>query len=173
MESPSFSFKRILALLLLLILNVPLFSQEQTIPELPVLDPVKPQKQDRPKPRIFRYNRLTIQEDPYKAPSSIPRDFVPPQNSTLLFSTELKSDRLLENKESIVVFKSTFSKQVLETYYEILIFNLNHKILQNQKTDAKSLYLVEVFGRKTVAISIVPNENGSLVKLFHRTSGGF
>ncbi len=148
-----------------------MYSQVQTMPEV-LPDPIK-KNSEKEKVRIFRYNRLTLQENPSKAPSALPRDFVPPKNSVLLFSTELKSERLLENRESVLILKNTYSKEIIETYYEVLISQLGYKILQSQKTEQKSLYLVEVFNRKTVAISVLPDGDGSIIKLFHRTSGGF
>ncbi|EPG67132.1 hypothetical protein EHQ61_03495 [Leptospira wolffii] len=163
--------RSLLFLSFVLILSPSLFSQEQTIPELPVQDPVKPSL-SKEEPRIFRYNRLTLQENPLRIPSAIPRDFVL-KDSQLLYSTELKSERLLETRESILILKNANSKKFVEGYYEALISLLGHKILQSQKTDKKSLYLVEVFNRKTIAISILPGEEGTTVKLFQRSSGGF
>ncbi|WP_246048484.1 hypothetical protein [Leptospira sarikeiensis] len=131
-------------------------------------DPVKTKKlKDRPK--IFRHNNLTIVESPYRAPSSIPGNFVP-DDSEILFFTELKAERFLENKEAVVVFKTALPKQTMERYYEYLITSFGHKILQSQKSEGKSLYLVDVLRHKIVAITIQSKENGSLVKLFQKTT---
>ncbi|WP_243393461.1 hypothetical protein [Leptospira perolatii] len=124
------------------------------------------------KAKIFRASRLTYQEYPYKHPSGIPSDFVP-KGSDLIYSTELRTDRILEIKEAVVIFEHELSKPRIETYYETIFNFLNFKILQNQKSEAKTLYLVEGFNHKTVAISIEAISSGSKVKLFYRKSGGF
>ncbi|TGK02483.1 hypothetical protein EHQ81_15715 [Leptospira selangorensis] len=170
MEGRSFSQVLGSVLVFLLIGNVSLFSQDTKLPDLMSPDPVKTKKvKDRPK--IFRHNQLTIVEKPYKAPSSIPSNFVP-DDSEVLFFTELKADRLLENKEAVVVFKTSLPKTTMERYYEYLISSFGHKILQSQKSEEKSLYLVDVLRHKILAITIHPEEKGSIVKLFQKTTNG-
>lgn len=174
MEFPRISYFRIAFLLFLSLFGVSLFSQDPGLPEIPVQveDPVKQETVSQGNHRIFRYNRLTLQENPLRAPGAIPKDFVP-KGSTLLYSTELKSDRLLlENRESILILKNENSKRFVEGYYEALISLLGHKILQSQKSEKNSMYLVEVYNRKTVAISIHEEVSGTKIKLFQRSSSG-
>ncbi|TGK19005.1 hypothetical protein EHO61_08250 [Leptospira fluminis] len=150
---------------------VPVLAEQETVPSLFDQDPPT-RKLPKEKARIFRHNRLTYQENPYKAPASIPSDFVP-KDSKILYSTELRSERIFEIRESAVVLNHPLSKPRMEIYYETVFGFLNFKVLQNQKSPEKSLYLVEGMNRKTVAISISPDGPGSTVKLFYRKSGGF
>ncbi|PNV76328.1 hypothetical protein BES34_004845 [Leptospira inadai serovar Lyme] len=166
-----FRTAKIVFFLLIFCFTFPSPAQEETLPNFTEQDPL-PQRATKEKPRIFRHNRLTYQEKPYKAPSSIPSDFVP-RESKLLFSTELKSERIFETRESAIILNHSLSKERLEIYYETVFSYLNFKVLQNQKSPEKSVYLVEGMNRKTVAVSISPDGTGSLVKLFYRKSGGF
>ncbi|EQA81533.1 hypothetical protein LEP1GSC193_1879 [Leptospira alstonii serovar Pingchang str. 80-412] len=123
------------------------------------------------KTELYRYNKLTLQNNPVRNPRSLPIEFVP-EGSDLIYSTELKSERgYFETRESFLLFTHAFKKKQMEVYYDSIFKSLYWKVLQEEITDTKTVIMVESQNKKVVTIQIEAVDNGSKIKLFYKNSG--
>nr|WP_173645326.1 hypothetical protein [Leptospira weilii] len=127
--------------------------------------------QNSKKTELYRYNKLTLQNNPVRNPRSLPIEFVP-EGSNLIYSTELKSERgYFETRESFLLFTHAFKKKQMEVYYSSIFKSLYWKVLREEITDAKTVIMVESQNKKVVTIQIETANNGSKIKLFYKNSG--
>ncbi|WP_318838308.1 hypothetical protein [Leptospira yasudae] len=123
------------------------------------------------KTELYRYNKLTLQNNPVRNPRSLPIEFVP-EGSDLIYSTELKSERgYFDTRESFLLFTHVFKKKQMEVYYSSIFKSLYWKVLQEEVTDSKTIIMAESQNKKVVTIQIEAQDNGSRIKLFYKKSG--
>ncbi|MGJ4750855.1 hypothetical protein [Leptospira kmetyi] len=123
------------------------------------------------KTELYRYNKLTLQNNPVRNPRSLPIEFVP-EGSDLIYSTELKSERgYFDTKESFLLFTHVFQKKQMEVYYASIFKSLYWKVLQEEITDSKTVIMAESQNKKVVTIQIEAVDIGSRIKLFYKKSG--
>ncbi|WP_201035587.1 hypothetical protein [Leptospira santarosai] len=126
---------------------------------------------DSKKTELYRYNKLTLQNNPVRNPRSLPIEFVP-EGSDLIYSTELKSERgYFDTRESFLLFTHAFKKKQMEIYYSSIFKSLYWKVLQEEITDTKTVIMVESQNKKVITIQIEAANHGSKTKLFYKNSG--
>ncbi|EMY11987.1 hypothetical protein LEP1GSC043_3051 [Leptospira weilii str. Ecochallenge] len=108
------------------------------------------------KTELYRYNKLTLQNNPVRNPRSLPIEFVP-EGSNLIYSTELKSERgYFDTRESFLLFTHAFKKKQMEVYYSSIFKSLYWKVLQEEITDVKTVIMVESQNKKSLRFKSKP-----------------
>ncbi|MBE7411280.1 MAG: hypothetical protein HS129_04325 [Leptospiraceae bacterium] len=116
------------------------------------------------KEKIWHYEKLTIRENPEKRPKAIQQEFIP-EGGKLLYSTEFRGS-FGDSIESVLIFSHSFDLVALNLFYELVLKNLEWKILQKDIQDKKSVYLAEGPARRMVTILLTDEKEYRSIKIF-------